>query len=86
MAIEDNENIPEEVRKALKEANKEALESALDWGLAVAMRAQQKLRYRHISMTMQQSGDVVAGIVTLDGKDKVVYAHVDRVTGEYIKS
>jgi len=85
MAVEDDQDIPEQAREALKKAEREAVERALDLGLAIAMRAQQKLSYHTIMMTAQPNRDVVASIVTLYGNDRLPYARVDWPKGQYQK-
>lgn len=86
MAIEDDEDIPEEARKALKAAEEEELRRALDIGLKITMRAQQKLGYSGVMLRMTSNRDVVASVVASASSGQAVYARMDWATGKYQKS
>lgn len=85
MPVEDDNDIPPEAAALLKTAEQEHWERALEIGLKIAMRAQQKLGYSSIMMSAQANGDILASLLKSSLDTKAAYARVDLVRGDFQK-
>jgi hypothetical protein len=77
MPIGDEEELPIDIRNALKAATSESYERAFDWGISTVGRIQQKLALTSVMLTLQANGTVTISIVNPSGSNKVPYATVD---------